>query len=289
MAFAIFADSSCNLPRQWQEDCRIQVIPFTYEQEGKLILCPDDPDEFDGKTYYDYLRNGGKVSTSLLSVGQFVDALSPTLAQGLDALVLVLSSGISGTYGSACQAAKLLEEEHPGRRVLVVDSLGAGLGVGKLAVSCAQYRRQGLTLQQTYEAILRDRDVLCQFFTVDDLNFLRRTGRVSGVTAVVGTMLQIKPILRGNEEGHIVTLSKIRGRKKALGELAELYRRRVVSPETQTVFISHGDCLEDARTLAGMVHHIARPKELVICLHEPLTGAHVGPGMLALFFYGDGR
>ncbi len=289
MSFAIFADSSCNLPRSLQERYEIQIISFSYEQAGELIPCPLYPDEFDGKTYYDYLRSGGRVSTSLLSAGQLMDCLSPTLAGGLDALVFVLSSGISGTYGSALQAAQMLEEAFPGRRVLVLDSLGAGLGVGKLAVTGAQYRQQGLSLQETYAALLRDRDVLCQFFTVDDLNFLKRTGRISGVTATFGTMLQIKPILRGDEEGHIVTLSKARGRKKAINELAELYRRRAVCPEEQQVFISHGDCLEDAEALARMVEDIAKPKELVICLHEPLTGAHVGPGMLALFFFGDGR
>lgn len=289
MSFAIFADSSCNLPRNLQERYQIQIIPFSYEQEGQLVPCPQYPDEFDGKTYYDYLRNGGRVSTSLLSAGQLVECLSPTLARGEDVLAFVLSSGISGTYGSALQAVALLEEAYPGRRVLVVDSLGAGLGVGKLAVAGAQYRTQGLSLQETYDTLLKDRDVLCQFFTVDDLKFLKRTGRISGVTATFGTMLQIKPILRGDEEGHIVTLSKTRGRKKAITELAELYRKRAVHPENQSVFISHGDCPEDAQTLARLVEEIAKPKELVICLHEPLTGAHVGPGMLALFFFGDGR
>ncbi len=289
MSFAIFADSSCNLPRNLQERYQIQIIPFSYEQEGQLVPCPQYPDAFDGKTYYDYLRNGGRVSTSLLSAGQLVECLSPALARGEDVLAFVLSSGISGTYGSALQAAELLEDAYPGRRVLVVDSLGAGLGVGKLAVAGAEYRMQGLSLQETYDALLKDRDVLCQFFTVDDLKFLKRTGRISGVTATFGTMLQIKPILRGDEEGHIVTLSKTRGRKKAISELAELYRKRAVHPENQSVFISHGDCPEDAQTLARLVEEIAKPKELVICLHEPLTGAHVGPGMLALFFFGDGR
>ncbi len=289
MSFAIFADSSCNLPRNLQERYQIQIIPFSYEQEGRLVPCPQYPDAFDGKTYYDYLRNGGRVSTSLLSVGQLVECLSPTLEQGEDVMVFVLSSGISGTYDSALQASELLEDAFPDRVVLVIDSLGAGLGVGKLAVAAAECRARGLSIIETYSAVMNDRDVLCQFFTVDDLKFLKRTGRISGVTATFGTMLQIKPILRGDEEGHIVTLSKTRGRKKAISELAELYRKRAVHPENQSVFISHGDCPEDAQTLARLVEEIAKPKELVICLHEPLTGAHVGPGMLALFFFGDGR
>lgn len=289
MPFIIFADSSCNLPRSLQERYDIQIIPFTYEKDGELVPCPRYPDEFDGKTYYDDLRAGSQVRTSLLSAGQIMEVLAPTLAGGRDALVLTLSSGISGTYGSALHAAELLEAEYPGRRVLVLDSLGAGLGVGALAVSCAKYRQRGMSIQAAYDAVLKDRDVLCQFFTVDDLNFLKRTGRISGATAIVGTMLQIKPILRGDEEGHIVAMSKSRGRKKAISELIELYRKRIKSPQTQTVFISHGDCPEDAEALAKAVMDIAPPQELVVCLHEPLTGAHVGPGMLAIFFFSDGR
>lgn len=146
-----------------------------------------------------------------------------------------------------------------------------------------------MSLEETYAALEQDRSNLCEFFTVDDLMFLRRTGRVSGVAATLGTMLQLKPLLRGDETGHITVFHKVRGRKRAVDALAELYRKRVRRPEEQRVYLSHGDCLEEAERLARMVREAAPPKELIVSLHEPLTGAHVGPGMLALFFLGDGR
>ena len=171
----------------------------------------------------------------------------------------------------------------------VLDSMGAGFGIGLLLGRASDDRKAGLNLDQTYASLERDRDNLCEFFTVDDLMFLRRTGRLSGVTATLGTMLQLKPLLRGDESGHISVFNMVRGRKRAGETLGELYRKRVCSPETQRVYISHGDCPEDAEQLARMVQEIAPPKELIVCLHEPLTGAHVGPGMLALFFLGKGR
>lgn len=289
MSFAIFSDSSCNLPQAQAEAFGVRIIPFAYEKEGHLVDCPMYPDIFDGKAYYDYLRNKGMVKTSLLPVGQLVDAFRPALEAGQDILYLTMSSGISGTVGSALQAAALLEEELPERKVRVLDSLGAGLGIGLLVGRASDYRNQGLRLEETVAALEKDRANLCEFFTVDDLMFLRRTGRVSGAAATLGTMLQLKPLLRGDESGHITVFQKTRGRKKAIATLAELYGKRAVHPETQRVFISHGDCLEEAEALARLVRETAAPKELIVSLHEPLTGAHVGPGMLALFFLSSGR
>lgn len=289
MSFAIFSDSSCNLPRAQAEAFAVQIIPFAYEKEGQLVDCPMYPDVFDGKAYYDYLRNKGMVKTSLLPVGQLVDAFRPTLEAGQDVLYLTMSSGISGTVGSALQAAALLAEELPERKVRVLDSLGAGLGIGLLVGRASDYRKQGLSLEEAVAALEEDRANLCEFFTVDDLMFLRRTGRVSGAAATLGTMLQLKPLLRGDESGHITVFQKTRGRKKAIATLAELYGKRVVHPERQRVFISHGDCPEDAEALARLVRETAAPGELIVSLHEPLTGAHVGPGMLALFFLSNGR
>ena len=130
---------------------------------------------------------------------------------------------------------------------------------------------------------------LLQYFTVDDLNFLKRTGRVSGATAAIGTVLNIKPLLWGDETGHNVALSKCRGRKKAIEAIVDLYRTRAIDPENQMIAITHGDCLEEARILAEKVCAVAQPRELIIVPHEPFTGSHVGPGMLAVFFFGNGR
>ncbi len=289
MSFAIFSDPSCNLPRAQLEEFQVQIIPASYEREGKLIPCPRYPEEFDGREYYNYLRNKGVVKTSLIPAGQMEDAFRPVLAGGKDVLYITLSSGISGTVAAGFQAAQALAEEFPERQVRVLDSMGAGFGIGLLLGRASDYQKAGLSLAETYTLVERDRDNLCEFFTVDDLMFLRRTGRLSGVTATLGTMLQLKPLLRGDESGHITVFNKVRGRKRAVETLAGLYRKRVCRPETQRVYISHGDCLEEAEQLAQMVRDIARPKELIVCLHEPLTGAHVGPGMLALFFLSEGR
>lgn len=289
MSFAIFSDPSCNLPRAQLEEFQVQIIPASYEREGKLLPCPRYPEEFDGREYYNYLRNKGVVKTSLIPAGQMEDAFRPVLAGGKDVLYITLSSGISGTVAAGFQAAQALAEEFPERQVRVLDSMGAGFGIGLLLGRASDYQKAGLSLAETYTLVERDRDNLCEFFTVDDLMFLRRTGRLSGVTATLGTMLQLKPLLRGDESGHITVFNKVRGRKRAVETLAGLYRKRVCRPETQRVYISHGDCPEEAEQLAQMVRDIAQPKELIVCLHEPLTGAHVGPGMLALFFLSEGR
>jgi len=200
-----------------------------------------------------------------------------------------MSSGISGTYNAAKMAAKELMEEFSGRKVYTVDSRGAGMGTGLLTLMAGDLREAGKSVDETHQELLAAADNLCEYFTVDDLMFLNRTGRLSGAGALVGTMLNIKPILRGDEEGHIVTSQKIRGRKKAVETLAKIYAERVVEPGNQRVGITHGDCPEEAQLLAERICAAAKPKELLVCPHEPFTGSHVGPGMLAVFFFGKGR
>lgn len=289
MAFIIFSDSGCNLPEKYLKDLGIEVIPFSYTLDGQLIQCDKSPDHFDGHAFYEKMRNRAEVKTSLLSPGAFQQAFRPVLAAGSDILYIGLSSGISGTIHSAHLAAESLMEEFPGRVVAILDSLGAGMGEGLLACRASDLRSQGLTLAEALPILEDERDHLCEFFTVDDLMYLKSTGRVSGVTALVGTILQIKPLLRGDETGHIVVCGKSRGRKKAIADIIALYQKRVKNPETQRVFISHGDCPQDAEALADGIRKAAPPKELIVAMHEPLTGAHVGPGMLSVFFLGDSR
>lgn len=289
MSYTLFVDSGSNLPARKLQALAIHVICFTYEVDGNLIQCPAYPDGFDGHNYYTRLKHGSVVKTSLISSADYYDTFRPFVADGSDLMYVCISSGISGTMQSAQIAAAQLMEEYPGRRVRVVDSMGAGLGTGILACKAADYRDEGLDIDQAVIKLSYDRDNLCEYFTVDDLMFLKGTGRVSGVTATIGTMLQIKPMLRGDEEGKIVVCGKIRGRKRAITELAEIYAKKVVGAAAQRVAISHGDCLEEAQKLAEKIREIASPKELILSMHEPLTGAHVGPGMLAVFFFGNGR
>lgn len=289
MSFAIFADSGSNLPRRILDTLGVEIIPFTLWINGEAHVCPRCPEDFDSHAFYEKMRNRAEVKTSLINSAVFEDAFRPALEAGKDVLYFSLSSGVSGTYHSACLAAQELEEAFPERRVFVVDSLGAGCGTGLLACRAADARAAGQSAEQAYRGVLADRDRLCEYFTVDDLMYLKRTGRVKAVVALAGTMLNIKPLLWGDPAGKISVYGKARGRGKAIEAIAQKYRDKVVDPERSRVFISHGDCPEDAQRLADAVRQIAEPKELIVVPHEPLTGAHVGPGMLSLFFLGDGR
>jgi len=290
MSYTVFTDGASNLPGKYLQGLDIRPLPCSYTMDGVEGVYLGDIDSFDAKGYYDQLRAGSRMKTSLLNSHLFETWFRPELQKGLDAVYVGMSSGISGTFQAARMAAQELMHEFPERTVYTVDSLGAGFGPGLLAIRAAQLRKEGKSAAEAGEIL--DREVMhtLNFFTVDDLNFLKATGRVSGATAAIGTVLNIKPILWGDTTGHITALSKVRGRKKSLEALAELYRKHLPREgQVEMVFISHGDCLEDAETLAGLITAIHTPKELTICPHEPFTGSHVGPGMLALFFQGQHR
>lgn len=289
MSFAVFTDGCSNLPGTVLKSRQICTLPFTYTINGEQIIYNGDIDSFDAPSHYDLLRAGELIQTSLANTQQFIDHFRPVLEAGSDVIYIGMSSGISGTYHASSIAAAELMAEFPGRRVRTVDSLGAGFGPGLLTILAADLRSKGKTVDETADYLDQKKMDLCEFFTVDDLMFLRRTGRLSTTGALAGTMLGIKPILRGDEDGHIVTYQKCRGRKKAVDTLAQLYETRVVDAGSQIVAISHGDCLEEAQALADKICTAAKPKELIFCPHEPVTGSHVGPGMLAVFFFGKGR
>ena len=289
MSFTIFVDGSSNLPGRLLRELGIEILPCTYSMDGVPSTYDGSLDSFDAHSYYEMLRQGGRVQTSLLNTQLFLDSFRPVLERGEDAVYFSMSSGISGTCQAARMAAQELLEEFPERTARVVDSLGSGFGTGLMACKAADLRAAGKTAAQTADIMDADAQNTLQFFTVDDLNFLKRTGRVSGATAMIGTVLNIKPVLWGDPTGHITARSKHRGRKKAMASIVEEYRSRVEDAENQRVAISHGDCPEDAQALADMICAVAKPKELIIAPHEPFTGAHVGPGMLALFFHGKKR
>ncbi len=289
MAFAIYTDGCSNLPKRLLESLDIRVLPFHYMVDGQALVYNGDVDSFDSHAYYDSMRAGKVVTTSLLNATSFAQHFRVALEEGLDVLYVGMSSGVSGTFQASCMAAVDLMEEFPDRQVLNVDSRGAGLGVGLLTCLGADLRAEGKSIETTKEILDEKVMELCEFFTVESLAYLHRSGRISGATYALGSVLDIKPLLRGDEEGHIVSCAKCRGRKKAIAAILEKYRTKAVEPEKNRVFISHGDCPEEAEALAAQVRAIAEPKELIVLPHEPTTGAHVGPGMLALFFLGDHR
>lgn len=289
MSFTVFTDGCSNLPARLLSELNIRVLPCSYTLDGVPGTYDGNMDAFDSHAYYNQLRSGSVLKTSLLNTQLFLDHFRPELEKGMDVVYVGMSSGISGTLQSAQIAAGELAEGFPDRTVRIVDSLGAGFGPGLLACRAADLRSEGKNATQTGDILDKEVMQLLQIFTVDDLNFLKRTGRVSGATAAIGTVLNIKPLLWGDPTGHIVALKKCRGRKKAIDAIVELYRTRAVDAQNRRVAISHGDCPEEAEALAAQIRRICQPKELIICPHEPFTGAHVGPGMLALFFFGESR
>lgn len=287
MPFTVFADGSANLPGSKLNG--ITLLPCEYTVDGKPETYLGNLDAFNGHEYYEQLRSGRVIKTTLLNTAMFLSHFTPLLEQGQDIIYISMSSGISGTYNAAINAAQELMESFPDRFVHIVDSHGCGFGCGMLAIMAARLSQQGLEAKEAAARLDAEVPHACQYFTVDDLNFLKRTGRVSGFTATIGSILNIKPILYGDATGHIVSCQKTRGRKKAIEALAEKYREKHIQGSSPEVYISHGDCLGDAETLAGLIRSITPDASICIAAHEPFSGAHVGPGMLGLFFRGTER
>lgn len=284
--FRIVTDTSSNLPTAYLQAENITVIPFTFHTESGEQSCMDTA-SFDAKAFYTAMRNGEKVTTSQIPPQRFVDNIRPMLENGEDVLFVSMSSGISGSYASSKIAANQLAEEFPERKILTVDTYSASLAEGIVVMRAVECRKEGLSIDETYQILRALRHRIAQIFTVGALRYLKRTGRLSNLEAAVGTVLQIKPLLKGDPQGKIVCFAKVRGRQRAIEEMAKRYEELVVSPETQTVCISHADCEADAQILASMLRRSKAPKDILIVDYEPVTGSHVGPGALALFFVSD--
>ncbi|MCR5486102.1 MAG: DegV family protein [Lachnospiraceae bacterium] len=286
MGYQIVTDTAGNLPKRIADGHGIIVLPLTYRFMGQELTCTD-VEAFDGADFYGKMRSGEAVVTSQIVPQTYLEVFEPILKQGDDIICVCMASGISGTYGSASVAGRMLQEDYPERRVEVIDAMGAALGEGFVAVRSAELRSRGVSFEDNVEQLRRLSVRMCNVFTVDDLMYLRRGGRLSNMAAIVGTVLGIKPLLKGSEEAKIVAFSKVRGRKKSIEALAECYTALVEAPEEQTVGIVEADCREDARRLEAMIQKSGKePKEILTVGYEPVTGSHVGPGALALFFEG---
>ncbi len=286
MSFTVFADGCANLPKSKANE--IVILPCNYLVNDVNSTYSGDIDNFDGHTYYEGLRNGDVIKTSLLNTHLFLEHFTSYAREGKDIIYISMSSGISGTYNAAKTAADELMEEYPDCFIHIVDSHGCGFGNGILAIKAQELNEQGVDSKEAAKILDEAVPHACQYFTVDDLNFLKRTGRVSGVTANIGTILNIKPILFGDSTGHIISCGKVRGRKNAITSLVQKYSEKRMESEN-VVFISHGDCIDEANVLAELVKEVNPNANITICMHEPFSGAHVGPGMLGLFFWGVER
>ena len=285
--FRIVTDTSANLPTAYLQQEHITIIPFTFHADGDEQACLD-LNTFDAKTFYAQMRSGTKVSTSQIPPQRYLDVLTPMLEAGEDVLFVSMSSGISGSYASGQIAARQLREEFPARKLLLVDTYSASLGEGLLVMRAVDCRREGMSIDDTYTLLRSLRHRMAQIFTVDDLRYLRRTGRLSNLEAAVGTVLQIKPLLKGDPQGKIVCFAKLRGRQRAIEAIAKRYEELVVEPESQVIGIAHADCEADAQILASLLRRSSKPPKKILTVdYEPVTGSHVGPGALALFFLSD--
>ena len=279
----IMTDNAANLPPELREQYNIREICLTYTVDGRLV---DGSAPFDGHDFYEALRRGAEVKTSMISPAAAREAIEPALAAGDDVLFLGISGGVSGTCWGVGLVAQELAAEYPGRRVQVLDTRGASLGEGLVVLEVAQLAQQGADM----DAIVARAETLCgkmrQHFMVDDLKFRRKGGRLSGAAALAGTLLQIKPILQGVENGKIVVRTKERGRKKAMDTLIALYNE-LVEDKSAPVGISHAAAPAEALHLTTRLRQSGCTGPILSVCHEPVTGAHVGPGMLAVYFYSE--
>ena len=286
MSYKIITDSCCDFKSQQYIDLDLTMIPLSVEFRGEV---GEDRNDDSLKTMYDGLRAGAGAKTSAANPDQWARVIEPVLEQGHDALVMAFSSGLSTTYQSAVIASQELSEKYPDRKILVCDTLCASMGQGLLVWYACRKRDEGATLEEVYNWVEENKLHLCHWFTVDDLMHLKRGGRVSTATALVGTMLQIKPVLHVDDEGHLVNVSKARGRKASIDALAKKVKELGEGYDNSTMFISHGDCYEDAEYLANILKTQYGAKEVMINYVGAVIGSHAGPGTLALFFLGDHR
>lgn len=286
MSYKIITDSCCDLSETMCAQLDLTVVAMCATIDGETI---NRFTEEKLKQIYTALRNKAHSSTAAANPQDWEDAIAPVLEQGMDALVLAFSSGLSTTYQSAVIAAEELMERYPGRTVKVVDTLAASMGQGLLVYYACKKRDAGMSLDELFAWCEEKKFNLCHWFTVDDLFFLKRGGRVSAATAIAGTMLQIKPVLHVDNEGHLINVAKARGRKAALQTLVKKMADTQIVGENDTIFISHGDCVEDAQALGEMLKEQCGVKEVIIHYIGAVIGSHAGPGTIALFFLGKER
>ena len=287
--YVIVTDSSCDLPAHLVEALELHTVPLAFLFGEKTYYNYPDNREMSPKAFYDRLRAGEIATTNAINVGQVTDFLTPFLEEGKDILILSFSSGLSTSFNSYTIAAQDLAEQYPERTIRVIDTLCASLGQGMLVYQAAQLRQAGKSLDEVAQWVEDNKLRQCHWFTVDDLFFLKRGGRVSAATAVVGTMLQIKPVLHVDNEGHLISVAKARGRKASLQALVDKVGQLGEDVANQIMFISHSDCEEDAQFVADQIKAKYGTKEIILNYIGPVIGAHTGPGCVALFFMGKHR
>lgn len=284
--FVLITDSGSDLSTAMAEEYGVTVVYLGAELDGE----PVDTKSLEGiKAFYDGMRAAKATKTFAANAEQFAEAFEKAASEGADILYIGFSSALSGTYAASLIAKDMLHEKYPDVRIECFDTKGASLGQGLIVYYAAMMKNDGADIDSILTFLTEFAPKMCHRFTVDDLVYLKRGGRVSSTTALVGTLLSIKPILHVSDEGKLISLRKARGRKAAVQGLFDDMKTLAVDPAEHTVFISHADCLDDAKALADMIEKELSPKKIVIGDISPVVGAHSGPGTLALFFYASAR
>lgn len=284
--FIIITDSSADLPKSVACDMGVTVIPLEVNIDG--IGCKYN-DEIDIKEFYAWLRDKKGAKTSAINLDRFTEVFEGFVKEGKDVIYIGFSSGLSATFMAAKNAAEELSEKYPDRKIIAVDSLCASLGQGLLVKHAVDKKNAGASIEEVAQFVEENRLNLCHWFTVEDLFFLKRGGRVSAATAVMGTVLQIKPVMHVDDAGKLINVEKARGRAASINSLFAKMKETAIDPEKQTIYISHGDCYDDAKKLADMITAEFGITDILISEVGPVIGAHSGPGTLALFFLGSKR
>ena len=283
--YQLITDSACDLSPELLAQWNVELIrmPYMFQDTGEQFMDHDQPIH----EFYEQMRNGRVAKTSSINVDAYLEKCAPLLEAGKDLLYIAFSSGLSATCANGKTAAEELMKKYPGRTIRVVDSLCASAGEGLFVSLAKENRDKGMSLDENADALEADKLHLCHWFTVDDLKYLKRGGRISTTTALLGTALNVKPVLHVDDEGHLIKMTQVHGRKKAIRRMAQMLGESIL--EGSPVYISHGDCLEDAEMLRDILMETYHVKVNLITYVGSLIGAHSGPGTLALFFRGRQR
>ncbi len=289
MSYAIITDTNGNLPEEIIEKYGIELIVMTYFVDGVEYKGYEKGKKTDLKAFYDKMRDKAETKTSLSSPDVFFNAFEKIVKEQKDILYIGFSGGLSGNYQSSLIAAEMIKEKYPDIKLYTVDTLSASLGEGLLVYNAALMKEAGKTIEEVRDWVEENKLKMCHWFTVDDLSYLRRGGRISATSAIAGTVLGIKPVMHVDNDGKLVAVSKVRGRKAALDAIIKKFEETVVEPENQILALTHADCEADVEYIISEIKKKYKIKEIVKNFIDPVIGSHAGPGTLALFFFGKER
>ena len=289
MSFSIITDSCANLTNKLISDYDVKIVSLTYSVGGVEHLGYVEGEEFDYKEFYSLLRSKEHIKTSLVSYERVENAIKAEFDKGNDILYLSFSSALSGSCQVARNCIADIADDYPDRKIILVDTLQASMGQGLMVKYAVDKRNEGLTLEETAKWLEDNKQNFVALFTVDDLFFLKRGGRLAGTVAVVGTILNIKPVLHVDSEGRLVSTGTVRGRAKSINTLINRMGELGVNLENQEVFMVHGDCIEEAQAAAEKIKELYKVKSVTINYVDQVISSHSGPGTLAIFFMGSQR